>query len=395
MAIVGTLPYTLANGATADASQVMANYNYIVSQVNANAAPTTAYSGGSNVGLVPTGGTGSTYLKGDGTWATPAGSGNVSTSGSPAQHQLALFSSGTEITGITVPVSGTILQGVATADPTFTATPTLGVQQTTRGTLTLANTAAGAYATTLQSSNSATAAATLTLPPAPPAVDDYVLSAKTTGVMAWVAQSGGGGTPGGSNTQVQFNNSSAFGGSANLTWVSPALTIGAQQTTRGTLTLANTAAGAYATTLQSSNSATAAVTLTLPPAPPAVDDYVLSAKTTGVMAWVAQSGGGGGMVYPGAGLPISTGSAWDTSITLGTGVATALAANVTGSGGIVGLAYVTDTRASGGTAGNITLALADAGKQLYHPAADTASRVNYPTSSDRCIRRDGNNSVLH
>lgn len=235
MAIVGTLPYTLANGATADASQVMVNYNYIVSQVNANAAPTTAYSGGSNVGLVPTGGTGSTYLKGDGTWAAPAGSGNVSTSGSPAQHQLALFSSGTEITGITVPVSGTILQGVATADPTFTATPTLGVQQTTQG----------------------------------------------------------------------------------------------------TLTLANTAAGAYATTLQSSNSATAAVTLTLPPAPPAVDDYVLSAKTTGVMAWVAQSGGGGGMVYPGAGLPISTGSAWGTSITLGTGVATALAANVTGSGGIV------------------------------------------------------------
>lgn len=43
--------------------------------------------------------------------------------------------------------------------------------------------------------------------------------------------------------------------------------------------------------------------------------------------------------------------------------------------GLLGLAYVTDTRASGGTAGNITLALADAGKQLYHPAADTASRV--------------------
>lgn len=39
MAIVGTLPYTLANGATADAAQVMANYNYIVSQVNANAMP--------------------------------------------------------------------------------------------------------------------------------------------------------------------------------------------------------------------------------------------------------------------------------------------------------------------------------------------------------------------
>jgi len=36
--IVGSLPYNFTNGSTADATQVMANYNYIVSQVNANAA---------------------------------------------------------------------------------------------------------------------------------------------------------------------------------------------------------------------------------------------------------------------------------------------------------------------------------------------------------------------
>lgn len=36
--IVGSLPYTLTNGATADASQVMANYNKIITDVNANAA---------------------------------------------------------------------------------------------------------------------------------------------------------------------------------------------------------------------------------------------------------------------------------------------------------------------------------------------------------------------
>ena len=35
---------------------------------------------------------------------------------------------------------------------------------------------------------------------------------------------GGGGTPGGSNTQVQFNNSGAFGGSSGLTWASNVLT---------------------------------------------------------------------------------------------------------------------------------------------------------------------------
>lgn len=34
--IIGSLPYTLTNGTTADANAVMANLNYIVSQVNAN-----------------------------------------------------------------------------------------------------------------------------------------------------------------------------------------------------------------------------------------------------------------------------------------------------------------------------------------------------------------------
>jgi hypothetical protein len=41
MAIVGTLPVTLANGTTADASQVMSDLNFIANQVNANAVPTT------------------------------------------------------------------------------------------------------------------------------------------------------------------------------------------------------------------------------------------------------------------------------------------------------------------------------------------------------------------
>lgn len=39
MAIIGSLPNNLANGTTADASQVMADLNFIVNQVNANALP--------------------------------------------------------------------------------------------------------------------------------------------------------------------------------------------------------------------------------------------------------------------------------------------------------------------------------------------------------------------
>jgi hypothetical protein len=48
----------------------------------------------------------------------------------------------------------------------------------------------------------------------------YVLKTDGTGNLDWVAQSGGGGggTPGGSDTQVQFNDGSSFGGSANFTF---------------------------------------------------------------------------------------------------------------------------------------------------------------------------------
>jgi hypothetical protein len=40
MPIIGTLPNILTNGTTADASQVMADFNFIVNQVNANGNPT-------------------------------------------------------------------------------------------------------------------------------------------------------------------------------------------------------------------------------------------------------------------------------------------------------------------------------------------------------------------
>jgi len=48
----------------------------------------------------------------------------------------------------------------------------------------------------------------------------YVLSTDGTGNLSWVEQSGGGGngTPGGSNTQIQFNNAGAFGGNSALTF---------------------------------------------------------------------------------------------------------------------------------------------------------------------------------
>jgi hypothetical protein len=58
-----------------------------------------------------------------------------------------------------------------------------------------------------------------TLPTAYPASSGYVLASTTSGVMSWVAQSGGGGTPGGSDTYIQFNDGgSAFGGDSMMTF---------------------------------------------------------------------------------------------------------------------------------------------------------------------------------
>lgn len=104
---------------------------------------------------------------------------------------------------------------------------------------------------------------------------------------------GGGGSPGGSNTQVQFNDSSAFGGSANLTWVSPALTIGAAGATTGILKLTGSNSG----TISISGASTAGTwTMTLPTSG-GTNNYVLSTNGSGVTTWVAQGAGAGVMTY--------------------------------------------------------------------------------------------------
>lgn len=47
---------------------------------------------------------------------------------------------------------------------------------------------------------------------------------------------------------------------------------------------------------------------------PSTDGYVLSSTASGTRSWIAPASGGS-MVYPGAGIPTSTGSAWGSSIT--------------------------------------------------------------------------------
>ena len=79
----------------------------------------------------------------------------------------------------------------------------------------------------------------------------------------WSSCAAGSGSAGGSNTQVQFNNITALGGSANLTWVSPALTIGVAGATSGQLQLAPAGSASGTVTVQNP-STTAAYNFNLP-----------------------------------------------------------------------------------------------------------------------------------
>jgi hypothetical protein len=91
--------------------------------------------------------------------------------------------------------------------------------------------------------------------------------------------------PGGSNTQVQFNDSGSFGGSANLTWDGSNLSIAAQ----GDLRLLDSTGGEYVA-LQAPATVGSNVTLTLP-ANDGDADQALVTDGSGVLSFSTISGG--------------------------------------------------------------------------------------------------------
>ena len=93
-------------------------------------------------------------------------------------------------------------------------------------------------------------------------------------------------SPGGSNTQVQYNNSGAFGGDADLIWTAgTGLTINSQKELR----LADTDDSAYIGFKASGT--TTSYTLTMPAAVASSNDQILTSTTGGVLSWVDNSGG--------------------------------------------------------------------------------------------------------
>jgi hypothetical protein len=93
------------------------------------------------------------------------------------------------------------------------------------------------------------------------------------------------GVPGGSNTEIQFNNSASFGGSANLVWDGSNFIIGAQ----GDLRLSDTTGGEYVG-LQAPGTVSASYTLTLPAAT-GTADQILVTDGSGNLSFVDNSGG--------------------------------------------------------------------------------------------------------
>ena len=93
-------------------------------------------------------------------------------------------------------------------------------------------------------------------------------------------------SPAGSTTQVQYNNSGAFGGDANLVWdASNGLVIGSQKELR----LSDSSGGEYVG-MKAASSATD-YTLTWPGAVAGGNDYVLKSTTGGVLSWGEVAGG--------------------------------------------------------------------------------------------------------
>ena len=119
-------------------------------------------------------------------------------------------------------------------------------------------------------------------------------------------------SPGGSDTQVQFNNSGSFGGSANLVWDGSNLNIGAQ----GDLRLQDSTGGEYIA--QQAAATTTSYTITWPAGVAGGNDYVLKSTSGGVLSWGEISGGTSWQAVKTSGFTAVAGEGYFINTTSGT-----------------------------------------------------------------------------
>jgi len=149
------------------------------------------------------------------TFATGTSGSDFNISSSSSTHTFNIPDAASSARGL-VSTSAQSFSGTKNFNALLTAVSgiDLGVDNTTRGTVRLHSTNTGSV--TIQPSNSTTTDYTLTLPTTD-GDSGQVLSTDGTGVLSWISPSSG--TPAGSNTQIQYNNSGAFGASTNFEWV--------------------------------------------------------------------------------------------------------------------------------------------------------------------------------
>lgn len=169
--------------------------------------------------------------------------------------------------GITSAAAGTFLIAATANTISASATPTLGIAGTTKGTLAFAGNASG---TVTVQPKAAAGTWSLTLPDTG-GTSGYVLSTDGAGITSWVVN--GSGTAAGSNTQVQYNAAGAFSASAGFVFDGTSqITLGVATASLGKLVLSGSTSGT--TTLQPNVAASGTLTL------PAATDTLIGKATT-------------------------------------------------------------------------------------------------------------------
>lgn len=143
---------------------------------------------------------------------------------------------------------------------------------------------------TLQPSAS-TGTYALTLPQNPGLANQVLTTNGAAGVLSWTTPVA---TPGGSNTQIQFNDSNTLNGDAGLVFdkTNQNLTLGASSKANE-LRLRQTGSGTNYVALRAPNSIASSVTLTLP-VTTGTAGQVLITDGTGLTSWATASSGGAG-----------------------------------------------------------------------------------------------------
>jgi hypothetical protein len=236
------------------------------------------------------------YLKTDGSgalsWSTPTGGGDVVGPSTSLDNMIVVFD-GTSGKLVQTPQNAGI---VRFADPNFyqgylsplgmgyfdTAVEVINASSGSNG-LKLTPVGGGSsHSVVLQAP--ATGGNSVFVLPAGTGTNGQALTTNGSGTLSWSTVSG---APGGSNTQIQFNSSSSFGGSANLTWDGTNVQVGAT----GAIRFADTDSSNYVA-FKAAGTISSNVTWTLPTADGSNGQF-LKTDGTGTLSWATASGGGG------------------------------------------------------------------------------------------------------